>query len=324
MAIADPHSGIRRSTTAVQRAFATYHSLSALIGLLVVSCIYLVTVYNGLADTLSDPELAEAFVGNDSSHYLQMAEAFRSGQFLDKYVTIRPHRQPLYPALLAAGMALGADDLMDLATVNVIVGLITMLCLYGAGRWLFGSWWVGLAGALAYASSDFIVSNISTRMLTEPVFVLTALLTVVFAIQYMERNRTAHLSLAAAAAGLAYLARPNGLFLMAAMWTTLLVHDVLRRHLPFSAEAKATKAESSRALRPKDLIGRFGLAALVFVIVTAPSWLPRASHYGDPVYHGYLSNYLWVDTTSARTISGMFWHVSQRGLSTSSGPPRSR
>ena len=294
----------RRLTAAVRRGLARYQSLLALVGLLLGSSPYLIAVYSALADTLADPERAAAFTSADSSHYLEMAEAFRSGQFLDKYVTVRPHRQPLYPALLAAAMALGADDLMELATVNVIVGLVTIICLYGAGRWLFGSWWVGLAGALAYASSDFILRNISSRILTEPVFAFAALLVVLFALQYMQRNRAAYLCLAAAAAGLAYLTRPNGLFLMAAMWATLLAHDLLQRYLTVSSGAGGAKAAfRSRALDGRNLIGRFGAAALIFAIVATPSWVPRALHYGDPAYHGYLSNYLWVDTYQEGHVS---------------------
>lgn len=294
----------RWTVAAVQRVLTRYDSLLALVGLLLVSSVYLLAVYTALADTLADPKRAAAFTSGDSSHYLEMAEAFRSGQFLDKYVTVRPHRQPLYPALLAAAMALRADDLMELATVNVIVGLVTIICLYGAGRWVFGSWWVGLAGALAYASSDFILRNISSRILTEPVFALAALLAVLFALEYMQRNRAVYLHLAAAGAGLAYLARPNGLFLMAAMSATLLAYDLLQRYLSVSSGAGAAKAAfRSRALDRGNLIGRFGAAALVFIIVATPSWIPRAIHYGDPVYHGYLSNYLWVDTYEEGHIS---------------------
>ena len=40
--------------------------------------------YNRLADTITDPQRAERFVGKDSAHYLQMAEAFNEGQIFDE------------------------------------------------------------------------------------------------------------------------------------------------------------------------------------------------------------------------------------------------
>jgi hypothetical protein len=50
------------------------------------------------------------------------------------------------------------------------------------------------------------------------------------------------------------------------------------------------RAEGVRAIKA------YGLAVLVFVVVCAPSWIPRYAYFGNPIYHGYLSNYLWTDT----------------------------
>jgi hypothetical protein len=38
------------------------------------------------------------------------------------------------------------------------------------------------------------------------------------------------------------------------------------------------------------------IAVAIFVLASAPSWLPRLVHAGNPLYHGYLANFLWVDS----------------------------
>jgi len=33
----------------------------------------------------------------------------------------------------------------------------------------------------------------------------------------------------------------------------------------------------------------------VFLVFSAPSWVPRLIYFGSPFHHGYLENYMWVD-----------------------------
>ena len=138
---------------------------------------------------ISSPQRAELFVSKDSRHYLRMAEALADGQVVDS-ITQREHRQPLYPALLAVAMASGADTLMEFGTVNVVVGFATIFVLFGVGRWLFGSWWIGIVGGIAYASSEFIIHHIGERMMTEPTFALVTIMAVAAALKYLEDPRT--------------------------------------------------------------------------------------------------------------------------------------
>ena len=98
-------------------------------------------VYDRLEQTLSDPALSVAAVSKDSRHYVEMATAFHEGDWFEGIVE-RAHRQPLYPALLATAMAVGADSLRGLAVVNILVGGLTILLLLGIGRWVFARWWV--------------------------------------------------------------------------------------------------------------------------------------------------------------------------------------
>ena len=250
----------------------------ALVALVALSGVFLFTVYQRLADTLTNPQRTERFVTGDSEHYLEMAEAFRDGRLVG--MVTPAHRQPLYPALMAVGMASGADPLRAVGVVNATVGFATLLVLFGAGRWLFGSWWIGVFGGIAYAGNEFILYLVGERIMTEPVYVLVGTVATVAALKYLEDRRTLHLTLASGAAALAYLSRPNGLFLFAAMWATLLARDLLRRDV------------TDR----RSLLRRYTLSLLVFVVIAAASWVPRTIVYGDPINHGYLSNYLWVDT----------------------------
>ena len=271
--------------------------MAPLVALVVLCCVFQITVYNRMAAAISSPQRAELFVSKDSRHYLRMAEALVDGQVVDS-ITQREHRQPLYPALLAVAMASGADTLMELGAVNVVVGFATIFVLFGVGRWLFGSWWIGIVGGIAYASSEFIIHHIGERMMTEPTFALVTIMAVAAALKYLEDPRTLHLSLAAGAATLAYLARPNGLFVFTAMWATLLAHDLFRRYVTRgAADAGPASANSGAVERDlRGLLGRYALAVFIFVVLAVPSWVPRMIVFDDPVYHGYLSNYLWVDT----------------------------
>ena len=328
-------------------------------------------VYDRLEQTLSDPALSVAAVSKDSRHYVEMATAFHEGDWFEGIVE-RAHRQPLYPALLATAMAVGADSLRGLAVVNILVGGLTILLLLGIGRWVFARWWVGLIGALAYVSSEFIIGNIGGRLMTEPLYILVVTTTLAFALKYLETNRLAYLLGASAAAGLAYLTRPNGLFLFVAMWVTFLVHDLVRqvangtddtscsegpaldfvenippkvviRHSAIAAGLGLSHLVFPTLLFPLALLWlttfaydlcvqykagtfhcawlarilslrlskatmfilkRYLFVALTFAVLTVPSWLPRVIEYGDPLYHGYLPNYMWVDSYEEGHVGG--------------------
>jgi hypothetical protein len=55
---------------------------------------------------------------------------------------------------------------------------------------------------------------------------------------------------------------------------------------------------------PKEALMKVIALVGLFVIVTIPSWLPRLWYIGNPIYHGYLPNYLWVDTYKEAHVGG--------------------
>ena len=74
-----------------------------------------------LAKNVSRPNTSDRLVSSDSVHYVDIARDFSSGDFSMKYVKERPHRQPLYPALLAIAMKLGNGNRFMLGAVNILV-----------------------------------------------------------------------------------------------------------------------------------------------------------------------------------------------------------
>jgi hypothetical protein len=257
---------------------------------LAVSLYFLNSAVEHMQETVSDPELLGVFTFADSQHYLDMAEAFAEGNFSEKYARVRPHRQPLYPALLAIAVLVGeGTDLFLLGMVNILVGLGTIWVVYILTSRLFGSPLVGALTALLYTRNDFAFDYITRRIMTEPLYALWSFAALALAMLFAERGRARSLYLACLAAGLAYLSRPNGFILMAALWSALLASEIL----------SLVRSRGWRNLDPKRLRGtalRFGVAGLIFVATTVPSWAPRLAYYGNPLHHGVASNAMWVDT----------------------------
>jgi hypothetical protein len=106
------------------------------------------------------------------------------------------------------------------------------------------------------------------------------------ALDYLATRRQLSLALAAGLVGLDYLTRPNGLFVFVSMMSALALHEAWQ----VWRQPGSRRAEALRAIKA------CGLAVLVFVVVSAPSWIPRYAYFGNPIHHGYLSNYLWTDT----------------------------
>jgi hypothetical protein len=258
---------------------------------LAVSLYFLDSTVETLRSTVSEPDRVEVFLGADSKHYLEMAEAFAEGELTEKYVRVRPHRQPLYPAVLAIAVrAGGGRDLFLLGMVNVLIGLGTIWLIFLLVSKLSSSPMIGALSALLYARNDFALDYITDRIMTEPLFALCSFAALALALLFAERGRVWTLYLASFAAGLTYLTRPNGLFLMVALWTVLLASELLSL-----ARDQGWRHPDLERLRGIAL--RFGVAGLLFVATTVPGWAPRLAFYGDPFYYGgVLTNTMWTDS----------------------------
>jgi len=239
-----------------------------------------------LHDVVGNAKRLKNLTSEDSAHYIQIAGLFAQGDFSMSYVERRPHRQPLYPLLLAPAVKLGENNPFWLGSVNIWIGALTVLVLYFGILKLFTSPLIAAATTVLYATNRMIVEEVTGRMMTEPLHILLVLLVIFSFISYVTSRRLAMLVAAAGLAGLDYLARPNGLFLMLSMMAVLFIGE-------------CSNPQNGSASRTRELAGcllKFLAATLIFLVITTPSWLPRFHYLHQPFAHGYLSNFMWVDT----------------------------
>lgn len=242
---------------------------------------YLATNVLGLTAALHEEKGRADLVSGDTGHYLDIGRTFATGDFSMAYVQDKPHRQPLYPLLLSPVFRWGNGSFFALGAVNIVVGALTLVLIYEGIRRRLGQPLVAAGMVVLFVVNDFMLSQTTRHLLTEPLHVLLMTGIILALLRYLETRQIGALLGAAALTGLDYLARPNGLFVMAALLVTLLA------------------GESWPRLRGRELVKKaslYGAALIVFMIVSAPSWIPREKYFGSPFYHGYLSNYLWVDT----------------------------
>jgi hypothetical protein len=234
--------------------------------------------------SIHDPKGRADLVSGDSMHYLDIATDFAKGNFSMDYVLRRPHRQPLYPAALAPVVHFVGKDFFWMGAVSIVFTTMGFVLLHAAMLSLWRSPAVAAIVGALYLTDRFLFTEVTRHFLTEPLHILLMVGIPFVTLAWFRERKTWQLPVAAALIGLDYLTRPNGLFVAISLALTLAVH------------------ESVRALRERNFsvtlrqCGLFAACALVFGVVTTPSWLPRLRDYGSPFHHGYLSNYLWVDT----------------------------
>src|SRR4030088_2481253 len=116
----------------------------------------------------SNPKTNERLASSDSINYVEIANAFASGNFSFDYVQHLPHRQPLYPALLAIAIKLGGGDRFVLGAINVLIASGSVLLIYIVVIRSLQSQTAANVVALALAVNPFIDRQITARLLTEP------------------------------------------------------------------------------------------------------------------------------------------------------------
>lgn len=228
---------------------------------------------------------ADTLVSSDSSQYLTFSRELLKGDFSMHYIHDVPHREPLYPLLLAIATKLGGGNLFFLGEVNIIAMTLAIGSVYyGIFRFWNNHLIAGLA-AICFSCNPFFWRLASARLLTEPLYALFLVWVIISFLQYLKRRKIGWLIAGAFFSGLEVLTRPSGVFDAAALLGILFVADLSRR------------SESQNFLRRAlGQILPYFCAALLFILVAVPAWLPRLIYFGDPLYTGYLTNFLWVDT----------------------------
>ncbi|MBV9674229.1 MAG: glycosyltransferase family 39 protein [Verrucomicrobia bacterium] len=228
---------------------------------------------------------AETLVSSDSSQYLTFSREFLKGDFSMHYIHNVPHREPLYPLLLAIATKLGAGNLFFLGEVNVVAMTLAIGSVYyGILRFWSDHLIAGLA-TMCFSFNLFFWRLASARLLTEPLYALFLVWVIISFLQYLQSRKIAWLFAGAFFSGLEVLTRPSGVFDAAALLGILFIADLSRR------------SENKRfLLRAVHQILPYFCAALLFILAAVPAWLPRLIYFGNPFYTGYLTNFLWVDT----------------------------
>ncbi len=278
---------IQRSLVLADRAFhARPLLLRPAVFAPLVALAFLVGNFWQLHQVVGNAKRLKNLTSEDSAHYIQIAGTFARGDLSMSYVGKRPHRQPLYPLLLAPAVILSGNNPFWLGSVNIGIGAATILVLYFGILKLFSSPLIAAVTTVFYATNKLIVEEVTGRMMTEPLHVLLVILVIFSFISYITSRRPAMLAAAAGLAGLDYLARPNGLFLMLSMTAVLFVEELSTRQC----------GTVPRTRRLPGCLIKFLAATLIFLVLATPSWLPRLHYLHQPFSHGYLSNFMWVDT----------------------------
>jgi Dolichyl-phosphate-mannose-protein mannosyltransferase len=257
--------------------------------IVVLLCLHLTICLLILTKNVSHPATSDRLVSSDSVHYVDIARDLSSGDFSMKYVKERPHRQPLYPALLAVAMKLGNGNRFFLGAVNILVASVSILCIYLFVLALFRQRFAASVSALALAANPFIDREITARLLTEPLHLLMTICAIFAFLRYIQRKDSRWLFTCSGFVGLDYLTRPNGLIMAFAAIGTLVFSDLL-------AYLAANRERPPFFRWFMKHAGIYLVTIFIFFVVSAPSWVPRLNFYGDPFHHGYLENYMWVDT----------------------------
>ncbi len=182
-----------------------------------------------------------------------------------------PYQGPGFPALVALVSGLTGDTFAAGKWISVVCATLIVALSFLLFSRVFG-YWIGLgAAALVPVSAQFPQFAICAT--TDALFLMLCLASLVAFLEDRIAMRW-RVTLAGVFAGLAYLVRYNGLFLIATIIFAILVLDTARR----------------------DLRGRIGLGALFLVVffATASPWLyANYIHRGSPFYN---ANYLNIAT----------------------------
>ncbi len=236
------------------------------------------------------PHLYGMLRGGDSASYLAIARSFAQGDFSCSYVARRPHRQPLYPLLLAVPQWMTGGSIFWLGSVNVLAGLAILLLLYQSSLQRHRNGVIAACLCLLIFTNRFLMDEVTAQIMTEPVFILFCMGAIHYFLQYATHRRRQALLAASACLSLSYLTRPNGIVLMAAMAATI----CLAEGADFLRSPAASRPTRFRRLQRTS--ADLGMAAVLFAVIALPSWLPRWYYLHNPVTHGYLNNFMWVDT----------------------------
>ncbi len=166
---------------------------------------------------------------DDGLRYIGQAQALSRGSVKDGLLHAVDH--PAYPAAIAiAHAALGGDSPQAWQTAaqsaSVLIGVLLVLPLYMVSKEIFGDRPAWLAVALTYAVP--LTGHVLADVLSEGTFLFFWTWGLYSALRFLRDGTFLWLPPTILGGGLAYLSRPEGLLLPAAMIATLAVVPLMR------------------------------------------------------------------------------------------------
>jgi 4-amino-4-deoxy-L-arabinose transferase-like glycosyltransferase len=150
---------------------------------------------------------------NDAREYSDIALKLAQGQgFRLANGEFTAVRAPLFPLLLAGVYSLRGEDYRLALFVQAILGAALVPAIYLAGKRAFGVSAGRIAGLIAATYPLFIWAG--GALLSEPLFILLVTLAMAAALGAVKEARLRHYAGLGALLGLAWLTRPNGLWLL--------------------------------------------------------------------------------------------------------------
>ena len=152
---------------------------------------------------------------------------FSVEDFSMDYIRNVPHRQPLYPLLLAAATKIGNGNLFFLGEISVVAMTLAIGSLYFGILRFFRSHSVAAIAAFCVGTNAFMWRTASARLLTEPLYTLILIWVIIAFLQYLRERKLYWIMLGSLFAGLDYLTRPNGVFDAAAFLGVLFAAELV-------------------------------------------------------------------------------------------------
>lgn len=169
----------------------------------------------------------ERLIYKDSKHYYDIGKSFSQRNYSMDYVDdYKAHRQPLYPLLLSLTFNSNSDNPISQNKVNVILYLIICVLVYVVFLKVFKLHIVAFISGLFVITNSYLLHNVSSFLLTEPLYILLTIPTFYYVFKLFETNKSGFVFAGVIFSSLAYLTRTNGLFLIASILLFLFVNDL--------------------------------------------------------------------------------------------------
>jgi hypothetical protein len=243
------------------------------------------------------------YFAKDSMHYYVIGQAFAAGDFSMSYEKGWPYRQPLFPLLVAGVTKVTGGNLFAIRLINAGVIIVATISLFLILRRF---WTESVSPAListVFILSPFTYDQSIHGLATEPLHLFLLICAIACFLRYTASPHWRYLLLLAFVLGLDYLDRINGLFVAFSAIAVLICFACSRQFLrlkqvwaPIMRQHADTPIRRNTDTQGTVSWRSFLIAALILVIVTAPSWFSRFYYFGNPFYHGAIQNFLWGDS----------------------------